>query len=124
MLNTYKVTPKVDASSTHHHNLNFNAVSGTLCKSHPKSVFAWFHKDSPVGEKMMGPCPTYRFDFEKRANRTSRCGYGYEETRYEYVNGEEPVVVLQVMLTGEDNVIAEIVRADDFYEPPTEEAPC
>lgn len=122
MFNTYKVTPKVDASSTH--NLNFNAVSGTLCKSHPKSVFAWFHKDSPVGEKIMGPHPTYRFDFEKRANRISRYGYGYEETRYEYANGEEPVVVLQVMLTGEDNVIAEIVRADDFYEPPTEEAPC
>lgn len=124
MLNTYKVTPKVDASSTHHHNLNFNAVSGTLCKSHPRSVFAWFHKDSPVGEKLMGPCPTYRFDFEKRANRTSRCGYGYEETRYEYVNGEEPVVVLQVMLTGEDSVIAELVRADDFDDALPEEAPC
>lgn len=114
MLNRYSVTPKVDARTTNNYSLDFNAVSGTLCKSHPRSIFVWFQHGSDLEKRLMGPNPTYRFDFEKEKKYTSYDRVGLPESHYGYVSDEEPVVLLQMMLTGENRVIAEIVRADDF----------
>lgn len=111
MLNSYNVTPKVDAQTTN--NLNFNAVSGTLCKSHPKSIFVWFQHGSALEKSLMGAEPKYRFDLEKHY-------YGsYPNRQWKYEHDEEPAVLLQLMLTGENRVLAEIIREADLY--PTSE---
>ena len=117
MLNTYKVTPKTDVDARTTNNLSFNAVSGTLCKSHPKSIFLWFQLGSKHEEYLMRANP--KFNMTKKLDE-------YEGSQYvkksAYEKDFEPVVVLQTMLTGEDRVLAEIVRADDFYEPVKEVA--
>lgn len=93
MLNSYSVTPKVDARTT----LDFNAVSGTIFKSHPKSIFVWFQYGSETQKNLMGANPLYNFDNQ-------------------YLNSKEPTILLQMMLTGENRVIAEIIKETDFEE--------
>lgn len=111
MFNSYKVTPKAEVDARTTNNLNFNAVSGTLCKSHPKSTFVWFQHESKLEESLMGANPKYRFD----PNRSDR-KYDSDLRKFVHIDPREDAIVLQIMLTGENRVIAEIVKADDFYE--------
>lgn len=111
MLNSYRVTPKVDARTTNNYALDFNAVSGTLCKSHPKSFFVWFQKDSEVERWLMGAHPSYCVAGKKESWTDDEGKFHYQEYK------QEPVVLLQAMLTGENRVIAEIVREEDFCVP-------
>lgn len=112
MFNSYSVTPNVDARTTNNSTLNFNSVSGTLCKSHPKSVFVWFQLGSNFEKYLM--CANPKFNMTKKKDEYK--GNNWEKNN-SYERDFESVVVLQTMLTGEDRVIAEIVRSDDFYEP-------
>lgn len=111
MLNHYTVTPKVNAPTTNNNNFNFNAVSGTIFKSHPKSFFRWFQYGSKVEERLMGHRSEYVFNPEKQSWRD-------ENGKYQYGIKPESVIVLQMMLTGENRVLAEIVREQDYYESP------
>lgn len=67
---------------------NINAVSGTLRKSHPKSMFCVRIVDKD------------QFVFDEIKPRLT------------YHSGE--IVVLQIMLTGENRCLIEYVRAVDF----------
>ena len=69
---------------------NTNAVSGTLRKSHPKSKFCVRIVDDD------------QFVFESEKPRL---------TRY-----DNEIVILQAMLTGENQVLIEYVLKDDFEE--------
>lgn len=94
MLNSY---------SKAYNNLNINAVSGTLIKSHPKSFFKTMHSSSGLAESVLSEKP-----------KMSIGKYNHNYGRYEEVD----VIVLQVMLTGNDrhDLMVEIVRRDDFLE--------
>lgn len=75
-----------------HFNYNVNAVSGTLRKSHPKSKIVLKTLSKQPNE--FDPYEPSTWIYEKRKN--------------------EPIVVLQVMLCGNDQVLIEIVPAADF----------
>lgn len=108
MLNSYSVTPEVDASTSNRYSMEFNAVSGTLCRSHPKSVFVWFQNGSKHADMVMGANPSFAFSKKKESWHDEEGKWHYNELK------TEPIVVLQIMLTGDNRVIAEIVRSDDF----------
>ena len=74
---------------------NINAVSGTLRKSHPKSKFCVMKIDSKS------------FAFNDEKPRLT-------------VYGEE-IVILQAMLTGENQALIEYVLKSDFEETAGEE---
>lgn len=69
---------------------NINAVSGTLRKSHPKSKFCV----RPISSDM------FVFDDEK--------------PRLSYADYRPEIVILQLMLTGENKCIIEYVLKNDF----------
>lgn len=80
-------------------NNNINAVSGTLVKTFKKSYFVTCEFGSYLARGL--------FDKEKP-------NLGYQNT-YSYVRGKE-VVVLQIMLCGENRLLAEIINKEDYDE--------
>lgn len=90
MLNTYNY--KAGNQTT-----KINAVSGTLVKNHPNSFFIRFNLKSDYGEGVLSENPYIK----ERKNST-------------YFLDEVPVIVLQVMIVGEMEVIAEIVRKEGY----------
>lgn len=81
--------------------IQINAVSGTLVKNYKESFVLRFHNKSPMAD--------YLFDQEP-----------FLKT---YNNARIPVVVLQVMLAGDNYMIAEVMYKSDFdamFEKPTE----
>lgn len=77
------------------HSLNINAVSGTLVKNHPKSLFVVAEQDSLIFNSSKPQLP-YRGD------------RGYWE--------HADIIVLQAMLLPSGNFLCEVVRKDDFEE--------
>ena len=69
---------------------NINAVSGTLRKSHPKSKFCVRQVDD------------------------NQCVFDCENPRL--TRDSEEIVILQAMLTGENQVLIEYVLKEDFEE--------
>lgn len=67
---------------------NVNAVSGTLRKSHPKSQFC--------------------------VRRVSDSQFIFDSQKPRLTMYDEAIVVLQVMLTGENTILVEYVRKADF----------
>lgn len=77
-------------------NLNVNTVSGTLVKTFRKSFFKRFHMNSEMAD--------YIFNEDKPALKDQ-----------EYYNSKE-IVVLQIMLCGDDEFLAEIIYKEDYDE--------
>ena len=88
MFNNYAVN--VGGSS----NTSINAVSGTVVKNHPYSFFKRFHLNSKYAKKILGPTPMYTV--------------GYSDIK---------AVVLQVMVVGDMEVVAEIVDEGKYDFP-------
>lgn len=85
MFNTYKL-----GSSTN--NVNFNAPCvGTLQKSHPKSKFIRFHKNSEMAKIVFSERPS----LEKYKSE---------------------ITVLQIMVFGDNEILIEYVLNDDLIE--------
>lgn len=76
--------------------LNVNAVNGTLVKTFRKSFFKRFHMKSNMAD--------YIFDTEKPSLKDKR-----------YYDAKE-IVVLQIMLCGDGEILAEIIYKDDYEE--------
>lgn len=70
-------------------NIKINAVSGTIVKNYRNSFFVRFHLRSSAAETVFSVNPEYR---------------------------RRPVVVLQVMLCGNDELIAELMWKDKFND--------
>ena len=71
-----------------------SAVSGTLVKTSPKSFFEKFHINSDMSNWIFDSSPRLKSDYGKFKS----------------------VVVLQVMLCGDGELIAEIMWKDDYDE--------
>lgn len=67
--------------------IKINAVSGTIVKNCKESFFLSFHLNSYLAEHLLGAEPHYQ---------------------------GKKVVVLQMMMSGEKQVIAEVINKDDF----------
>lgn len=68
-------------------NLNINAVNGTILKSYPKSFFKRFHLQSDFAKSILNEHP--RMD-------------------------KSEVTILQMMMCGDMEIIAEIMLKEDF----------
>lgn len=75
--------------------VNINAVSGTIVKNYKDSFILRFHMSSEVANVILDKNPRL-----KRGN--------FRDSDY------EPIVVLQVMLCGEKELLAEIMWKEDF----------
>ena len=87
--------------------LHINAVSGTIVKSYAESFIIRFNAKSEIAKDIL--------------NKHSRMVKYTEYNESEYLPGRkyetpvyEPVVVLQIMLCGNDVFLAEIMWKDDF----------
>lgn len=99
MFNSYDINQKVE----------INAISGTLVKNYKDSFFRRFHMKSKFAEQVLSENPTMSTQV------TDEYGAKYSQNK--------PIVVLQVMLCGEGELIAEIMWKEDFdkmYEMQTE----
>lgn len=119
MFNSYASGGNARASANNY--LKINAISGTLIKNHPKSIFVRANKGStifdptnprcvfPNAETYMATCT--REVYNSAGRRWENEYYQKESKR----DKEVPCVVLQAMIIGEDSFLCEIVTLDDFY---------
>lgn len=91
MLNSY-------ASNT----IKINAITGAILKNHPKSWFERFHLNSSRANELLTE-GGHRGEIERRGGCT-----------WSYHNPEKDIVVLQMVICGDMEVIAECVRAIDL----------
>lgn len=76
-------------------NININAVSGTIVKNYKKSFLLHFSRKSDLWNRIQGDHPKYYSD---------KC------------NKLDEIVVLQIMIAGNDLFIAEVMWKNDFEE--------
>ena len=103
-----------DNSASFKNSIHINAVGGTLVKNYKDSFILRFHMNSNLADKLLTKEPTL-------CKRTEE----YKDYRGEWKTKKimESVVVLQVMLCGNDEFLAEIMWKDDFdkmFEPMAE----
>lgn len=90
--------------------VNINAVSGTIVKNYKDSFILRFHMKSETAGLLLAKEPRLVRKIIKHGEYPG----DWEE------KVEEPVVVLQVMLCGEQELLAEVMWKEDFdkmYEP-------
>lgn len=83
--------------------VNINAVSGTIVKNYKDSFILRFHMNSEMADTILDINPRLRVG-------------AYRDNKY------KPIVVLQVMLCGEQELLAEVMWKEDFdklYGQPT-----
>ena len=88
--------------------LKINACSGGIYKTYKESWFTKFHLESDLAETLLKP-----YDNEIKTSRdTSETGYfGYYTEEH-----KEPVIILQMIICGDMEVLAEIIREKDFVK--------
>lgn len=98
--------------------IKINAVTGSILKNHPKSWFEQFGLKSNRAAQLLH---TDGHTAKKRVYDSPKYGgpYSYGSDRL-VDDPENNIIVLQMMICGDMEVIAECVRAKDFYG---EEAP-
>ena len=86
-------------------NISINAVTGAILKNHPKSWFERFHLKSKRAEALLiegGHCAQEKkYDFERH----------YENTVH---NPDKDITVLQMVICGDMEVMAELVYTKDY----------
>ena len=80
-----------DATTVNHQSLRINAINGSILKNFKDSFFLRFHLKSPLSNKLLSDRPTY-----------------------EILGVKRPIVVLQLMLCGDMEVIAEVMFKEDY----------
>ena len=119
MFNSYASGGNASASANNY--LKINAISGTLIKNHPKSIFVRAKKNDTIFDPTNPRCvfpkaETYMRREYRQANYTPGSGWQIEEYEIPDKRDKEvPCVVLQAMIIGEDSFLCEIVTVDDFY---------
>ncbi len=79
--------------------LNINAVSGTILKTYKDSFMLRFHMNSQVADKLLSKNPTLQRK---------------HQGEYSSYDQSDPVVVLQVMICGDQQLLAEVMWKEDF----------
>lgn len=119
MFNSYANGGNASASANNY--LKINAISGTLIKNHPKSIFVRAKKDSTIFDPTEPRCVFPKAETYMRTERYQKdyipgIGWQWEEYQVKDKRDKEvPCVVLQAMIIGEDSFLCEIVTVDDFY---------
>ena len=111
MFNTYHA-----GNHTCTNSIRINAVTGAILKNHPKSWFERFHLKSERAEKLFAEGGHKGYDKEYVHREMSR-GY-YTDVK----NPDKDITVLQMVICGDMEVMAELVYTKDynFVETPKE----
>lgn len=120
MFNSYASGGNASASANNY--LKINAISGTLIKNHPKSIFVRAKKNDTIFDPTNPRCvfpnaETYmKTEYDPRAYYIEGQGWKSETRQVKAKRDKEvPCVVLQAMIIDEDSFLCEIVTVDDFY---------
>ena len=94
------------------HSVKINACSGGIYKTYPESWFNWFHINSKLSEALFRKEKCY---YEPIFNKYSTNKYELEE-RLSDSSKEKicEVVILQMIICGDEKVLAEIITKEDF----------
>lgn len=93
-----------EANPVTNNSISINSVSGTLSKTFKKSFFKTFEFGSKRAEGV--------FDEENpRLSDWYKDSFGYWQE-----SNIKPIVVLQTMLCGNDRVLVEMIRKEDYEE--------
>ncbi len=103
MFNTYH-------AGNHTNNTKINAVTGAILKNHPKSWFERFHLKSERAEKLFkeGGHKAFNQKYHPSESWNSN-GYYTDEP-----NPEKDITVLQMVICGDMEVMAELVYTKDY----------
>ena len=119
MFNSYASGGNASASANNY--LKINAISGTLIKNHPKSIFIRAKANDTIFDPTNPRCvfpnaETYMKTESRQTNYIPGSGWQWEEYQVKAQRDKEvPCIVLQAMIIGEDSFLCEIVTVDDFY---------
>jgi hypothetical protein len=103
VLNTYNSSNTYSSKNE----VKINAVTGNILKNYQKSFFKRFKLESPVASGLFDEDQPYLSKYTKQYySQNDYKGYNKEEKR--------PVVIIQMMMCGESEVLAEIMWQDDF----------
>lgn len=96
-----------ECNPTTNNTLKINACSGGIYKTYKESWFIKFNLNSELAKTLFKP-----YDNRiKTESDTSEVGYdGY----YRTVEHKEPVIILQMIICGDMEVLAEVIREKDF----------
>ena len=103
MFNTYH-------AGNHTQSIKINAVTGAILKNHPKSWFERFHLKSERAEKLFREGGHKGCDSEYVHREMSR-GY-YRDVP----NPDKDITVLQMVICGDMEVMAELVYTKDYND--------
>ena len=109
MLNSYSV----HNSSTNNNNqvLNISAVGGTLVKTYRNSFFKRFNMKSELAMQVFDSENPHILFVEERLGEYDRLTGMYDRIKNEE---RRPVVVIQTMLCGNNELMAELMWKEDF----------
>lgn len=88
---------------TYNNNLKINACSGGIYKTYKESWFTRFNLKSEIAEVL----------FKSYDNEIKTSPDTYDEGHYTSVH-KEPVIILQMVICGDMEVIAELIKEKDF----------
>lgn len=98
--------------STNSQSVKINAVSGAILKNHPKSWFQRFHLQSEMAEKLL-----VEGGHKARKSKSVESEYSWRRGEYHTVWEDDPdndIIVLQMVICGDMEVIAECVHRSDY----------
>lgn len=104
MLNSYSSGGNASVNNS----IKINAVTGNILKNYQKSFFKRFKLESKLATQLFDEEQPHLSKFTKEYYDNSYNSYMNEEKR--------PVVIIQMMMCGESEVLAEIMWKDDFDE--------
>jgi hypothetical protein len=95
------------------HSVKINACSGGIYKTYPESWFEQFHIDSKLAEALFRKEKCF---YNKSTNKYSSDKYSLMPVYYSGSDDEDicEVVILQMIICGEEKVLAEIITKEDF----------
>ena len=104
MLNSYSSGGNASVNNS----IKINAVNGNILKNYQKSFFKRFKLESKLATQLFDEEQPHLSKFIKKYYND--VGYGNSYTEEE----KRPVVIIQMMMSGESEVLAEIMWKDDF----------
>lgn len=116
MFNSYSSSSsRTNVDIVNKFNYDINAVSGTIRKSHPKSKITMVPLDDTLLDKVN---PRYVLTQQERVSYDEWFTQPFRHDWGSYITKETeyPVIVLQVMLCGENKCLVEFVKTDEFFE--------
>lgn len=90
--------------------LKINACSGGIYKTYKESWFTRFNLKSKIADTLFRP-----YDNELQIDREKTKEYSFGGGYYTEVP-KQPVVILQMIICGDMEVIAEVIKEEDFYK--------